>query len=216
MKKENKIRLYVGIGSLFAFILWTLLIGIIDVRAVGPLGSAVGFATVNTFFHGLFGVNMLLYTVTDWLGLVPIAVAFAFAMLGLVEWIKRKSILKVDLNIILLGVFYLIVIAVYILFESVVINYRPVLIEGYLESSYPSSTTLLVATVMPTAKIQLNARIKKKAFRKSISLIITLFTALMVFGRLISGVHWLSDIIGGLLFSIGLVEMYGAVFNSIK
>ena len=216
MEKKNKTRLFIGIGLIFAFIVWTVLVGTFDVKIAGQNGSAVGFATVNTFFHSLFGVNMLLYTVTDWLGLVPIAVAFAFAMLGLVEWIKRKSILKVDLNIILLGVFYLIVIAVYILFESVVINYRPVLIEGYLESSYPSSTTLLVATVMPTAKIQLNARIKKKAFRKSISLIITLFTALMVFGRLISGVHWLSDIIGGLLFSIGLVEMYGAVFNSIK
>lgn len=216
MEKKNKTRLFVGIGLIFAFIVWTVLVGTADVKIAGPNDSAVGFATVNTFFHRLFGVNMLLYTVTDWLGLVPIAVAFAFAMLGLVEWIKRKSILKVDLNIILLGVFYLIVIGVYILFESVVINYRPVLIEGYLESSYPSSTTLLTATVMPTAKIQLNARIKKKAFRKSISLIITLFTALVVLGRLISGVHWLSDIIGGMLFSIGLVETYRSVFNSIK
>ena len=216
MEKKNKTRLFIGIGLIFAFIVWTVLVGTFDVKIAGQNSSAVGFATVNTFFHGLFGVNMLLYTVTDWLGLVPIATAFGFAVLGLIQWIRRKSLLKVDGSLLLLGAFYIIVIAVYIFFEFTVVNYRPVLINGYLEASYPSSTTLLVATVMPTAKIQLNARIKKKAFRKSISLIITLFTALMVFGRLISGVHWLSDIIGGLLFSIGLVEMYGAVFNSIK
>ena len=129
---------------LATFALWTVLVCIVDVQAIGPRGSEVGFATLNDWVHGLTGVNMTLYTVTDWLGLVPIAVAFGFGIFGLVQWIRRKSLRAVDRSILALGGFYVAVMAVYLLFETVVINYRPVLIDGYLEASYPSSTTMLV------------------------------------------------------------------------
>ena len=196
---------------LVGFVLWTVLICFVDVRAIGPEGSSVGFSTMNGFIHELTGVNWFLYTVTDWLGLVPIGVAFGFAFLGLVQWIKRKSLLKVDRSILTLGGFYIVVMAVYILFEIVVINYRPTLINGYLETSYPSSTTMLVTCVMPTAMMQLRTRIKNKLFRRCVTLVIALFIAFMVIGRLVSGVHWISDIIGGALFSAGLVMMYYAI-----
>ncbi|MEE1199009.1 MAG: phosphatase PAP2 family protein, partial [Acutalibacteraceae bacterium] len=110
--------------------------------------------------------------------------------------------------ILLLGGFYIIVIAAYILFEYVVINYRPILINGYLEASYPSSTTLLVLCVMPTAIMQFNRRIKNNYLRKSISIAIIVFIVLMVALRLLSGVHWLTDIIGGALISASLVTLY--------
>jgi undecaprenyl-diphosphatase len=187
-----------------------LLVLTLDVKPIGPRGSAVGFAALNGFFHKLTGVHMLLYTVTDWLGLVPIAVALGFALFGLFQWIRRRSILKVDRSILSLGVFYLLVIAAYVVFEYVVINRRPVLINGYLEASYPSSTTLLVTTVMPTALLQLCGRIRSKAVRRCVVLLISAFIAFMVVGRLFSGVHWLSDIIGGLLLSAGLVLAYDA------
>ncbi len=196
---------------LVGFVLWTVLICFVDVRTIGPEGSSVGFSTMNGFIHELTGVNWFLYTVTDWLGLVPIGVAFGFAVLGLVQWIKRKSLLKVDRSILTLGGFYIVVMAVYILFEIVVINYRPTLINGYLETSYPSSTTMLVMCVMPTAMMQLRTRIKNKLFRRCVTLVIALFIAFMVIGRLVSGVHWISDIIGGALFSAGLMMMYYAI-----
>ena len=208
MKKEGKKSLYFSLFFIATFEIWTVLIRLIDVKQIGPQNSSVGFATLNGFFHNLTGTNMTLYTVTDWLGLVPIAVCLGFGILGLIEWIKRKSILKVDFSILILGLFYIIVIAVYLLFEEVVINYRPVLINGYLEASYPSSTTTLVMCVMPTAIIQFNSRIKNKKFKTFICLIITAFIAFMVIVRLISGVHWLTDIIGGILLSAGLVGMY--------
>lgn len=213
MNKENKKSFLIAVFFLAAFILWTVLIRLIDVKKIGPQNSSVGFATLNGFFHSLTGVNMTLYTITDWLGLVPIAVCLGFGILGLIEWIKRKCILKVDFSILILGLFYIIVIAVYLLFEEVVINYRPVLINGYLEASYPSSTTTLVTCVMPTAIIQFNSRIKNKKFKTFICLIIAAFMAFMVIGRLISGVHWLTDIIGGALLSTGLVMMYYFVSN---
>ena len=206
---EKKKRLFcLGLGLILAFAIWTVSVRFIDVKPIGPRESSVGFATLNGYFHSLTGVNISLYTITDWLGLVPIFIALGFAVLGLIEWIGRKSLFKVDKNILALGGFYIVVIAVYILFETVVINYRPTLIEGYLEVSYPSSTTLLVGCVMPTAMIQLGDRIRKRTLKKFLMLIISIFIAFMVIGRIVSGVHWITDIIGGVLLSAGLVTLY--------
>lgn len=208
MKQESRKTLSIGLGLLAAFLLWTAAIQLIDVQPIGPRESAVGFATMNRFVHRLTGVHMSLYTITDWLGLVPFGFVLGFGILGLGQWIKRKRFLKVDHSILVLGGFYILVMAAYILFETVVINYRPVLINGYLEASYPSSTTMLVMCVMPTAVMQLHGRIKNKAFRCTVTSVIISFTLFMVIGRLISGVHWCSDIIGGALLSAGLVMLY--------
>ncbi len=209
MKKLKS--LFISAGLLMAFVIWTILISLVDVRNVGPRGSYVGFATVNKFFHDLTGVHMTIYNITDWLGLVPIAFVIGFAIFGLLQWIKRKHILKVDKSILILGVFYIAVIFAYLLFEIYVVNYRPVLINGCLEASYPSSTTLLVLCVMPTAALELNTRISNLIIRRFTGYTIIAFTAFMVIGRTISGVHWLTDIIGGALLSAGLVTAYLSV-----
>lgn len=210
MKKENKPIFALGIGLLAAFGLWTLAVCLIDVQPIGPDGSAVGFAALNGFLHRLTGVHWWLYALTDWLGLIPLAVAALFGLLGLCQLIRRKSIRKVDGSILVLGGFYTAVIAVFLLFEKCVVNYRPVLIGGVLEASYPSSTTLLTMCVMPTAALQLRSRIQNPGLRTALIAAIWLFTALMVLGRLISGVHWFSDIVGGALLSAGLVTLYRA------
>lgn len=210
MKKSRK-EFIIATGFLVAFVLWTLAVLTVDVRPVGPNGSAVGFSQLNGFVHTLTGVHWQLYTVTDWLGLVPIAVCFGFGVLGLVQWIRRKKITKVDRNILILGGYYMVVMAVYILFEYVVINRRPVLIDGFLEASYPSSTTVLVLCVIPSAMLQLRERIKNKAAKSVVLSGFAAFAVFMVIGRLVSGVHWVSDIIGGILISSGLVMMYKAV-----
>ena len=211
MKRTGKKRIFVGAGFLAAFVLWTVLVSFVDVRAIGPNGSSVGFAALNGYVHKFTGVNFHLYTITDWLGLVPIGVSFGFAMLGLAQWIKRKSLLTVDRSLLALGGFYVVVLAAYIFFEIVVINYRPVLLGGYLEASYPSSTTMLVMCVMPAAMIQLHARIENDVFRRCVMISIAVFIIFMVIGRLASGVHWLSDIIGGALISAGLVMIYASL-----
>ena len=211
MKNTDKKKFLIGAGFLAAFVLWTVLVGFVDVRAIGPNGSSVGFATLNGYVHERTGVNFPLYTITDWLGLVPIGVAFGFAILGLVQWIKRKSLLKVNRSLLVLGGFYIVVLAAYSFFEIVVINYRPVLLGGYLEASYPSSTTMLVMCVMPTAMMQLRTRIKNCVFRRCVMILFAVFIAFMIIGRLASGVHWLSDIIGGALISAGLVMIYASV-----
>ena len=208
MKKTRKNSIIITVSLLLAFVIWTLLVKIVDVEAIGPNNTKVGFATLNGAFHAFTGVNMMLYAITDWLGLVPVAVVLGYGFFGLVQWIKRKSILKVDRDIIALGIFYVAVVGVYVLFEYVVINYRPILIEGYLEASYPSSTTMLVACVMPTAMMRIKKRIRNSILRRTTLALIAIFIGFMVISRLISGVHWLSDIVGGILVSSGLVSAY--------
>ena len=211
MKKETKKNFGIAAILLGAFVVWTAAVQLVDVQPIGPQGSTVGFAAVNSWVHNLTGVHMSLYTVTDWLGLVPIAFAIGFALLGLIQWVKRKHLRQVDFSILVLGGFYLLVMAAYVLFEVFVINYRPVLINGCLEASYPSSTTMLVLCVMPTTLMQLNARIKSQTPKRWVGFGITAFILFMVIGRLLSGVHWFTDIIGGALFSAGFVMLYHSI-----
>lgn len=220
MKNQEKIkflkRITVSLALLALFALWTVAVKVIDVRAIGPRASEVGFATLNGLFHSVTGVNFTLYIITDWAGLVPVAVCLCFAILGLYQLIRRKSLLEVDGSILVLGVFYIAVMAVYVFFEYVVINYRPVLISGYLEASYPSSTTMLVLCVMPTAMMQMRERIRAGRLLRCVSIVSVVFIAFTVGGRIISGVHWLSDIVGGALLSAGLVMGYYAFSEKIK
>lgn len=211
MKKEKCRGFGCPAAMLAAFGLWTAAVQCVDVQRIGPQGSAVGFAAMNRFVHELTGVHMPLYILTDWLSLVPVLFVLGFAILGLGQWIRRKHLLKVDGDLLILGVFYLAVLGAYGLFEVLAVNYRPVLIDGVLEASYPSSTTMLVLCVMPTAIMQLRARIQNAALRGWAVSGIGVFTAFMVIARLISGVHWLSDIIGGALLSAALVLLYRAL-----
>ena len=207
--KETKIKeLLAGIVLLAVFILWTVMIRHIDVQNAGPNGTEIGFATVNVWFHRLTGVHVLIYTITDWLGLVPIIICICFGVLGIVQLVNRRSLLKVDFDIMLLGAYYVVVILGYLLFEMVPINYRPILIDGNLEASYPSSTTLLVLSVMPTLKYQTDRRIANQMFKKTITIFVIVFSAFMVIGRLIAGVHWITDIIGSIFLSSGLFMIY--------
>jgi len=211
LKKEKQKTLWAAVGVLAAYVLWTAAVRIVDVRSIGPQGSVVGFAGINGAIHRLTGVHMVLYTVTDWLGLVPLGVVIAFGLFGLAQWIKRKRLQNVDRSILLLGGFYAAVLAAYVLFEKLAINYRPVLIGGCLEVSYPSSTTLLVLSVMPTAAMQLKDRIADRRGRRWAVFMLWAFAVFMVIARFISGVHWFTDIVGGVLLSAGLVLLYHAL-----
>ena len=154
MKEQGRRALWTGFSFVTVFAVWTALIKLVDVQHIGPMKTAVGLATTNGWFHKLTGVHMWLYTVTDWLGLVPVFVCLMFGGIGFVQLMQRKKLLKVDRDILLLGIYYLFVIFGYLIFEMIPINYRPILIEGRMEASYPSSTTLLVLSVMPTLIFQ--------------------------------------------------------------
>ena len=209
--KYSKNKFAAAFFVLLIFLLWTAALCLIDVQPIGPNGSTVGFATVNKLIHRIFGVQMWLYAVTDWLSLIPIGVMFCFALMGLFQWIGRKQLRNVDASILILGGFYAIVFSAYMLFEAVALNCRPILISGYLEPSYPSSTTVLVLCVMLTAQIQVRHRFEGRRIKWVLESVFIAFDGFMVIGRLISGVHWFTDIVGGVLLSAGLVMLYSAV-----
>ena len=210
MKKSEKKNLLIGSIFLAMFAVWTALIQSVDVQPLGQNGTSIGFATFNCWFHHFTGVNMAIYTITDWMGLVPVVICLIFAGIGLVQLIKRRSLFRVDADIMILGVYFVIVFLAYAIFEMIPINYRPILINGVMEASYPSSTTLLVLCVMPTLIEQIQRRLSSIAVKRIVTILAIAFSAFMVIGRLISGVHWFTDIVGGVLLSAGLFKLYKA------
>ncbi len=208
MKSKVKIGLCTGISLIVAFVIWTVLVKTVDVKPLGQKGTDIGFATFNVWFHKLTGEHLFLYKLGDIVEIIPLLVCAFFGLVGVGQLIKRRKVSKVDSDIILLGIYYVVVILAYVFFEVVHINYRPVLIEGALEASYPSSTTLLVLSVMPTLKFQFDRRFKKSTTTLVVSVFVIVYSIFMLIARAVSGVHWATDIIGSILLSAGLFITY--------
>jgi len=200
-------------GGLFAGLIY--LLGIYDVAAIGPLGTEVGFSHVNRFVHDLTGVNMFWYDITEFIGYAAIAICALFALAGLVQMIKRRSLLKVDHEILALGGLFIAVIACYVFFEKYVVNYRPIIMpnESAPEPSFPSSHTVLIMTVLVAVMI-----ISDRYFGTGLGGLLRILCFLTVFvtiiGRLYCGVHWATDIAGGILLSATLLYLFSAVVSA--
>lgn len=214
MNNKKRNFLISGILLLIA-ITFTILVKVVDVKQIGVNNSSIGFATLNQFIFETTGVNMIWYHITDWLGLIPVFMAIVYAFIGLIQLIKRRSIFKVDKEIILLGLYYIIVIALYVFFEKVIINYRPILMNGFLEASYPSSHTLMTICICGSS-ILINKKLFNNKITKVINCLSIIIITITVVGRLISGVHWFTDIIGGILISSGLLMTFYSLLSIIK
>ncbi len=203
MNKKTRNYIICGVLVILA-VLFTLLVKFVDVKHIGPNESSVGFSSINRFVFETIGVNKLWYHITEWLGWITILMPIAYAFIGGIQLIKRKSLFKIDREIIVLGAFYVIVIAFYVLFEIVTINYRPVLMDGKLEASYPSSHTLM-SICFCGSTVLINKMLFNNKATKIINILSIIILAIIVFGRLISGVHWFTDIIGGILIASSLL-----------
>ena len=180
---KNKKHFYAGLFFLSAFAVWTMAVKTCDLQAIGPKDSIVGFAALNGFFHRFTGVHLWLYVLTDLLSIIPLGIAAGFGLMGLYQLVGRKSLFKVDRDITALGAFYLCVISAYLFFEKFAVNYRPVLIDGVLEASYPSSTTMLVLCVMLTAAVQADIRIQEPILRTAVKKSVAVFSVFYGCGK---------------------------------
>ena len=213
--KSKRRNFFISAILILLAIGFTVLVKVVDVKQVGVNETSIGFWAVNQFVFNLFGVNMIWYHITDWIGLVPIFMSMAYALIGFVQLVKRKSLFKVDKEIIILGIFYIIVIGLYLFFEKVIVNYRPILMDGFIEASYPSSHTLMTICLCGSSII-VNKKLFNNKITKFMNILSIAIILITIIGRLISGVHWFTDIIGGSFISIALLMTLYSTINLIK
>ena len=207
--KSKKLKFLISAGlTFFAFIVFTAIVKMVDVQAVGPMGSQIGLATINLAVFNAVGVSDLWYKLTGIIGYFALLLAGCFAVICVIQLIKGKGLKKVDKNLLWLCVLYAVVLAFYALFEVVIINYRPIIIEGELEASYPSSHTMLSLTIFLSAIPLVKGHIKSKGVYLTVAVVFAVLAVIMPVGRLLSGVHWLTDIVGSIILSISLVTAY--------
>ena len=206
------------ISAVIYFVLFLALlicVRTVDVAPIGPMGTSVGLSGANGLFHERVGLRLGLYELTQVLGYLALALAAAFACAGLVQFIRRKSLWKVDREILALGALYIVLGCIYVLFEKLVVNYRPVLLPGESvpAASFPSSHTMLANVIFGSAAMLVTRYVKGKTLRTALFLLCTLLGVATVLLRLFSGVHWLTDIAAGVFLSVALLEAYTAAIS---
>lgn len=216
MKTKCKFIWAAVFGTLFFALL--ALVKFADVAAIGPEGTKIGLSALNRSIHNKIGLHMSFFTVTEWLGYLAIGVALVFAIIGFCQMIKRKSLLKVDGEIITLGALYIFLAAIYVFFEKVIINYRPVIMpeDLHVEASFPSSHTMLSFVIFGAAAIVIDKYVKSEKLSRALKCLFCLLIAATVILRFLSGVHWFTDIVAGALISLCLLYLFSGALDIMK
>lgn len=209
MKRKNSFAISLVLFILFGILTWALVN--IDVQAIGPESSTIGLASINKIVDDWIGTSEFWYKTTEVFGYLGILTAVGFALIGFGQLISRKSLFKIDSSIIILGIFYILVIGIYILFEKVIINYRPVIIDGELAASFPSTHTMMILSIMGMGIIQFRRMIGDRVKLKIVNTLSIIIILVTIVGRMLSGVHWFTDILGGILISLALVFLFYSV-----
>ena len=197
------------------FLVVILLVKTVDVQAIGPEETSIGLAGINGAIHETTGVRMLWYRITNYLGILSILTAVCFACLGLYQLIRRRSLKKVDREILVLGGLYVVLAVVYVFFEFVVISERPIIMPGdeHVEASFPSTHTMLAYVILGSAMIILDKYVSNQRLCGLLQAIAGILIFAAVFGRLLSGVHWFTDILGGILLSSALLILFAGFLD---
>ena len=208
-KKRN---IFLGVFLTIVSIVYTYIVKTYDVKSIGPNNSEVGFSKINSWFSNLIGSHMSIYKITELLGYIVILIVGIYGLIGLYQLIKRKSLFKVDKELYILCGLYVLMGGVYVFFEKFIINYRPILIDNVLEASYPSSHTILAICICISSLIVSRNYLRQK-YQKIVDILTILLLLGIILGRVISGVHWISDILGGLLISCTLLMYFYTLYS---
>ena len=214
---KNKTVL-LSLSALFGllFLVTLVLVKTVDVAAIGPAGTSVGLSHLNDFFHQLTGEISICYLISKLLGYGILGLAGLMALMGLIQLVQERSLWKVERPFLVLGGLYAVTAAFYALFEVVVINYRPILEAGqsFPEASFPSSHTLLAVVIMGSLALMLERYIYDEVYCSALKLLCWVVLVVAVVARLLSGVHWLTDILAGVFLGACLVSVFDLVLES--
>lgn len=212
MKKQTVALLWIAALLFVLFAAFTLAVAVLDTAVVTYASgdtAEIGFASLNQSTFDAIGESAFFYDLTELLGVIALGVAAVFACVGLYQLFKKRRLFAVDHELLLLAVFYVLVGICYVFFEIVVINYRPVI----LEASYPSSHSMLACCIFASAPLAAHRLIESRPLYITVTALCGLLAAVTVIGRLLSGVHWLTDIVGAVLLSAALVTLYAAALS---
>lgn len=209
-KRYINIKLILGLSFILAFIIWTFIVKFVDVKLFNNNDIYIGLASINIPLFNYFGVNHTAATISDIMLYPILATTLIFGTIGLIQLIKRKSLFKVDKELYVLLIGYALATILYILFNIFAVNYRPIMLDNKLESSYPSSHTMASIFFLLAGSYTgcYYLKDKNKIYRYIITISTYLILIVLVVLRFLSGLHWFSDIIGGLILSIGLYYLF--------
>lgn len=205
-----------SLGLILVFILFTVGLKTVDVEPIGPMDSEVGFAAVNVLLKNNVHESTYWFDLTEWIGMVAVFTTAIYGLIGLTQLVQRKSIYKVEPSILSLGCLYTIICLTYLFFEKVIVNYRPILIHGKLEASYPSSHVLLAICVFGSTILQVLRKVRNPLMKKSVTVICVILMLFMVVGRMLSGVHWFTDVVGSILIGVSYLIIYSNILERLS
>ena len=111
MSKRKKYFI-IAVVLFIVSVIYTLLVKNVDLKAIGPNESVVGFGSLNEWFKGLVGVNDSWYKITKYLGIVPFLICAFYGLIGVGQLIKYKKISKIDKRLIFLGILYVLMLPI--------------------------------------------------------------------------------------------------------
>ena len=195
--------LLIGLIPLVLFITFTVMVRCVDAHYIEDVGY-LGFYTLNMNVNEFVRQqdNHLFDVLTDILLFLSLATVLPFAIIGIHQLVKRKSLAKVDPLIYFMLGAYILSVVHYVTFILTSINASPLSTPDEIKQSYPSTHVFIFITYLFVALTGLFRYIKmSKVAKISAICVVSILSIIMVIFRLYSGQHYLTDIIGGVLLA---------------
>lgn len=143
---------------------------------------------------------------TDIILYAAIILIAVFALLGLYQWISRKSLKKVDRALRLIPLPLILMVITYFIFDKLwILATAP---NDPTKPSFPSTHVMVVATIFLLTALILPRYLKSKPLRLTLDFLMLALFAVVAVGRIIIGAHWPADVACGAVFAAIFATVY--------
>lgn len=175
-------------------LIFTILVSFVDVKIFNVTNTKIGLYSLNKIFLVNSINSNYINIISNGIFLICLLVIILMLLLITFEYFKTKKINKNNLNFF---IHFLIMVLIWIIFDKIlIINYRPILINGNIEGSYPSTHVMVSTFVLLFLSDQLKKIFKNDKIFYIISIGLIIIQSI---SRILLTMHWFTDIIGGLL-----------------